>query len=290
MPSDPRHVALGLLVLAGRRTAASAELVASAARPARVMARAAWGIAPMAPVREAAASALAGLEASGAERERVVTGQLRRRSVAAFDAAIEAEELDLLIDHLVDSRHVGAIAGRLTEGPLADRIVDAMLAAGVIDRIAERLLRDHVLEQLVALVLTHPETPQLVAMTLEQPELERLLLQVLESPATDRIVAGVLASPGAERVVNQLLESQVVRATTDWVVESPEMQRVIETIASSPEVRNAVTSQSIGLANVVAQEVRERGVSADGAAERLARALVRRRRKGGGTPPQPAGA
>ncbi len=161
----------------------------------------------------------------------------------------------------------------ILRGPLIDRAVAAIVEAGVIERVVGRLLEEEVADRIVAQVLSSDDA-------------ERLVVVALESPATDRIVQRVLESPGVERAVQQVLASDLVFATTERVLESPELQRVVEHIAESPEVRNAIAAQSLGLADVVAQEVRTRSASGDDTAERLARSLFRRRarRDGSGGP------
>lgn len=146
---------------------------------------------------------------------------------------------------------------------VADPVVDALIEPQLIDRVAARLLEAGVVEQVITEVLTSPDTEELVARMLQRPELERLILVTVDSPATDRIVRRVLASPGADRAITTVLESE-------------EMQRIVEHIANSPEVRAAITQQSLGLADAVGDEVRDRSVSADDRLERFARRLLRR--------------
>ena len=61
---------------------------------------------------------------------------------------------------------------------------------------------------------------------------------------------------------------------------------MIARIAEGPELRAAVAAQSAGLADMVAEEIRDRSVAADDSAERLARSLIPRRWRHG----PPAGA
>jgi hypothetical protein len=118
---------------------------------------------------------------------------------------------------------------------------------------------------------------RLVIGTLERPELERLIAAALDSPAFDRIVQRVLQSPGVERAIVQVLESELLLESTELALRSQELQRVVEWISTSPEIREAVLHQSTGLAEVVGREVRGRSASADDAAERFARGVLRRR-------------
>jgi hypothetical protein len=152
----------------------------------------------------------------------------------------------------------------LLKGPLIDRLVAALVEAGVIERVVGQLLDEEVADRIITQVLASDDAERLLAKSLEGPELERLVVVALDSPATDRIV-------------QRVLESDLVFATTERVLESAELQRVVEHIATSPEVRNAIAQQSLGLADVVAGEVRTRSVSGDDTAERLARSILRRR-------------
>jgi hypothetical protein len=117
--------------------------------------------------------------------------------------------------------------------------------------------------------------------TLERPEVERLIVRALDSPATDRIVQRVLQSPGVERAIVRVLDSELLLESTERALRSQELRRVVEWIANSREVREAVLNQSAGLADVVGREVRGRSANADDRAERLARSVLRRPRRGG---------
>jgi hypothetical protein len=123
---------------------------------------------------------------------------------------------------------------------------------------------------------------RLVIGTLERPELERLLAAALDSPAMDRIVQRVLQSPGVERAVVQVLESELLLESTERALRSEEVRRVVEWIANNREISAAVFQQSAGLADVVGRQVRGRSATADDAAERLARRLLRRDRHSDG--------
>lgn len=155
---------------------------------------------------------------------------------------------------------------------------------GLIESALRRL--DEVAAVVVDHFLTSPETERLISRTLERPELERLIVIALDSPATDRLVQRVLATPGVELAITRVLESELLDAATARFLESEEIERVIARIAEGPELRAAVAAQSAGLADMVAEEIRDRSVGADDTAERLARSLIPRRWRHG----PPAGA
>jgi uncharacterized RDD family membrane protein YckC len=93
----------------------------------------------------------------------------------------------------------------------------------------------------------------------------------LEGPEVDRVLDAVFASRVPDEVVKRLV---------DHVLESGELDRVVEHVAASPVVREAVTRQTTSYADELAVAIRRRCVAADDAAERAARALIRR-------PPRP---
>jgi hypothetical protein len=81
--------------------------------------------------------------------------------------------------------------------------------------------------------------------------------------------------------LSDAVEHDVTLELTDQVLESAAVQHAIEHLASSPELRQAITDQSIGMAQQTMQGVRRRSVALDDAAEQTARRWLRRQ------PPQP---
>jgi hypothetical protein len=102
---------------------------------------------------------------------------------------------------------------------------------------------------------------------------------VLEHPATERLVARVVDSPSFERLVLEIAKSRTVDRLLDYVLASEELDRVVKQIAESDEVRGALTAQSMGLVDEVADQMRARTMAADDALERVARSVIRRRRR-----------
>jgi hypothetical protein len=101
--------------------------------------------------------------------------------------------------------------------------------------------------------------------------------RAIDSPATERLVTGVIESRLLDQMVSRLLESE-------------ELWLLVEEIARSPAVTEAITHQSLGFADEVADQVRERSVDADAWLERTARRLRHRRRHGEGAPGPTPGA
>jgi hypothetical protein len=92
---------------------------------------------------------------------------------------------------------------------------------------------------------------------------------VVESPATERLMAGVIESRLLDQAVARLLESE-------------ELWLLVEEVARSPAVTEAITQQSLGLADQVGDEVRRRSGNADAWLERAARRVRHPRRYGEG--------
>jgi hypothetical protein len=118
-------------------------------------------------------------------------------------------------------------------------------------RVVDRMLADGIVEQMTARVV-------------EGPELERAVERVLESAAAERLVGRVIESRLLDEAVRRLLESEDL-----WLL--------VDEIARSPAVADAITQQSVGFADQVADGVRVRSRGADAWLERAARRALRRR-------------
>jgi hypothetical protein len=132
------------------------------------------------------------------------------------------------------------IEERIDRSELVDQAIDRVLGSGAFDRI-------------ITAVINHPATEALVVNVLDEPGLDRLMTRVMESRLVDELVAQLLASE--------------------------EMQLVLDYVTRSPELRAALAHQTVGLVDDVAVGVRSRTSVADAAAERFARALIKRRRR-----------
>ena len=146
---------------------------------------------------------------------------------------------------------------------LIERTVDLLLTQGVAERIAER-------------VLSGPELERILDKSLDQRRLEEIVARALESPSADRLVAHVVESPGFERLVLSIARSETFDRLLDRALYSEELHRVVTHIAESEEVRGALTQQSAGLADEVADQVRVRAMAAGALLERFARSVIRR--------------
>lgn len=142
---------------------------------------------------------------------------------------------------------------RVTAADVLRRIGDQLAESGVADDLVGWLLGSGAFDRVVTVVINHPATETLVVNTLDDPGLDRLLERAMASRMVDDLTARVLASE--------------------------QLQEVIDHVVASPELRAALTQQTAGLAGDVAAGVRTRTVRADDAAERVARALLRRPRR-----------
>ena len=145
-------------------------------------------------------------------------------------------------------------AGARDAGADTVRRLEAELErSGAIDEILDRVLSSGAFDRIIAVVVNHPATEALVANVLDEPGMDRLITRVMESRLVDDITAQLLASE--------------------------ELQLVLEYITRSPELRAALAHQTAGLADDVAVGVRTRTFAADETAERIARAVFRRKRR-----------
>jgi len=108
---------------------------------------------------------------------------------------------------------------------------------------------------------------------------EEAIVRAVESEAVERAVARVLEGPAVEEAVRRALESPAVEQAWDRLLASEEAQRLVERIAEAPEIRAAIASQSAGLVEDIAGEVRAIARKLDDAVERVVRRILFRRRR-----------
>ena len=178
---------------------------------------------------------------------------------------------------------VTSIAGATVDlGRRAER--DARAAAGDVTRWATLSLLDGILASSVA--------DEAVDRVLESRWAERTVVTVIDGEQAQRALAAALESPALERAVAQVIDSRladdavarIVDRTLAQLPDSPALWSLIETIASSQAVRDALTQQSTGFAEELADDVRGRSRQADAQLEHAARRLLHWRRGGGPVP------
>jgi hypothetical protein len=100
--------------------------------------------------------------------------------------------------------------------------------------------------------------------------------------AADGRRARVQAERWIEQTASDVVDSRVAVEVTDQVLNSAAVQHAIDHLAASPELRQAITDQSLGMAQQTMQGVRRRSIALDDAAEQTVRRWLRRQ------PPQPS--
>ena len=122
-------------------------------------------------------------------------------------------------------------------------------------------------------------TEEAIVRALESPGVERALARVVERAADEGSVSRLLDSEALERALAQALDSELVDRLWDRLLASEEAQKLVERIAAAPEVRAAVAMQGVGLVEDLGRQVARVSARLDDAAERIARALLRRPRR-----------
>src|SRR4051812_338472 len=116
-----------------------------------------------------------------------------------------------------------------------------------------------------------------VGVAVDHAVVERAVAELLRRGVLEDVADQVAASRLPQNLVTDAELGRVLDELVDRLLASDQLQRVVTHIARSPEVREALAAQSFGLADEVAGSVRVRTASADDAAERVARRLLRRR-------------
>lgn len=108
---------------------------------------------------------------------------------------------------------------------------------------------------------------------------EEAIVRAVESEAVERAVARVLEGPAFEQAVQRALESPAVEQAWKRLLASEEAQLLVERIAEAPEIRAAIASQSAGLLEDIARQVRRVARRLDDGLERVVRRVLFRRRR-----------
>jgi hypothetical protein len=192
-------------------------------------------------------------------------GLARRGEVAVRRRAAEqlGQTTIILVDRSLDWPYMEMALQRVLESALIERtvvrVLDRLEVSGLPQQVADRLLADGFVERLAERLL-------------EGPELERIVERALNSPGTERIAGLVVESPVVQQAIGQIVDDTVERLR-----DSPAMWTLLEEIMHSPAVAEAITQQSLGFADQVGDEVRERSRTVDDKLERAAWRLLRRR-------------
>jgi uncharacterized RDD family membrane protein YckC len=142
-------------------------------------------------------------------------------------------------------------------------VADAIGGAAVYSaRVAARAWRGR-LETAIEELLTAPEVGRVLDRALSGPLPEEVAASLVRHNVAERVVRELAASGELERLVDKALASPETLVLVDRVLASEAMARVLERTLSGPEVRKAMASQSQGLAEQVAGDVRGAAGSVD---------------------------
>jgi hypothetical protein len=192
-------------------------------------------------------------------------GDDRSMLATARTTGVRSVEIALLPPRLLLAA-CAAMAERAAAGAVEEALTSRQ-AAALVERIADRLLAQGLAERFIERLL-------------EAPELERLLGVALDSPGMERLVTRAVQSRLTEATMARLVDDAVVR-----LPQSEALWALVDEVAQSPAVMDAITSQSRGVADDVASDLRDRSRDADDWLERTARRMLRRHGRGGGPAP-----
>lgn len=103
--------------------------------------------------------------------------------------------------------------------------------------------------------------------------LDAVLASRIAEEAVDHALASRLADHTVDRVFDQ---ERLIDEAVSRLIESEELWVLVDSIAKSPAVTEAIARQSVGFADQVAEEVRDRSQRLDMRLERAARRIARR--------------
>jgi uncharacterized RDD family membrane protein YckC len=143
-------------------------------------------------------------------------------------------------------------------------VADALGGAAVSSaRFAARAWRGR-LETAVEELLSTPEVGRVLDRALAGPLPEEVAASLVRHRVAERVVHELAASGELERLVDAALASPETLVLVDRVLASEAMAHVLERTLGGPEVRKAMASQSHGLAEQVARDVRDAAAGVDG--------------------------
>jgi uncharacterized RDD family membrane protein YckC len=148
-------------------------------------------------------------------------------------------------------------------------------------RTAARVWREQ-LETAIDEVLSAPEIARVIDRALAGPLPEEITRSIVRHRVLERVVEELAATGELERLLAQALASPRTAELTDQVVASEAMQQAVREVAASPAVRDALTRQTTGFAEEVAERLRGSARRFDA---RLEAAVHRRPRTAAARPP-----
>ena len=134
------------------------------------------------------------------------------------------------------------------------------------------------IEEVVDEVLSTPELARVIDRALAGSLPEEVARSLVRNRVIERMAAELAESGQLDRLVTSALGNPKTLELTDKVLGSDEMQLVVGHVASSPELREAITRQTVGLADEVVDGVRGSATRLDDRAERIVRRRPRAER------------
>jgi hypothetical protein len=171
----------------------------------------------------------------------------------------------------------GALARRADAAALAglDALLTSALATEAIDRVLASQLAAQTVDRVLASELAAEAVDRVLASELATEAIDRVLASELAAEAVDR----VLASELARRAVGGALAGPLVDEVVARLLQADALWLLVDEIARSPSVTEAITHQSVGFVDEVADGVRARSRKVDNRLEsRVRRALGREQR------------
>jgi len=216
--------------------------------------------------------------AAGAARlgRRAAAQALDGVTLATADLVLNSKAAGEVVDRLADSPLFERAVSRALAGPLVEAVSRDVVRYAVLDRVAETILRGDALESVLEQVDAAEVPRRVVDRMLIDGIVEQTATRIVNGPELERAVETVLESAAAERLVGQVIESKLLDEAVRRLLESEELWLLVEEIARSPAVTEAITQQSMGFADQVADGVRGRSRRADVWLERAARRALRR--------------
>lgn len=203
-------------------------------------------------------------------------------------AAIEESiRLELRVAHVAASalnglalEAVDALLARLIKGEAVGVVLRRLQASGVPQRVAEWLLEDGVAEEIATRILQGPELGRILSATLDSDQTQAALGRALESESLVRTLDSLTSSPGSERLISLLLASPLAENAVVGLLQSEPLWVLVDEVARSPSVTDAISHQSRGFLEEVADKARGSSRDADAWVQRLVHG--RRRDTSGG--------
>jgi hypothetical protein len=210
-------------------------------------------------------------------RGRRVAGQaVDGVALAAADLVLNSKTAEEIVDRLADSPLFERAVSRALAGPLVEAVSRDVVRYAVLDRVAETILDGDALESVLERARAAEVPRRVVDRMLADGIVEQTTARILEGPELERAVETALESAAAERLVAQVIDSRLLDEAVRRLLESEDLWLLVEEIARSPAVTEAITQQSMGFADQVADGVRAGSRRADVWLERAARRALRR--------------